>query len=123
MVNPDELKRAWDALVKLLPSWAREKANLFLLADQELVIHQASGQEVHIKKDRCIYCGSCCLETPDGHTKFGSDEEMKCNALYKDGEGNWLCGAGPNKPFRCLSDPLKGNVPDCGIAYFKLKER
>jgi len=77
-----EIREAWEKLVSLMPDWMRKKGNLLLLGDQELWIHQARGCEVHIKKDRCTNCGDCCLETPDGHTPFGSDDEMKCNALY-----------------------------------------
>jgi len=119
-MNKKKIEKAWNDLVALLPTWATEKANLFLLADQELVIHQAIGVglEPHIKKDRCTHCGDCCLETPDGHTPFGSDDEEKCNALYKEGD-KWLCGAAANRPFRCLSDPMKGNVPTCQIRYLK----
>lgn len=78
-----EIKAAWEKLKSLLPEWVNKKANLFLLADQELVLHQAMGLDVHIKTGRCVRCGECCLETPDGHTPFGSDDELKCNALYK----------------------------------------
>ena len=44
------IKKAWENLIETLPQWAKDKANLFLLADQELVIHQAKGIPVHIKK-------------------------------------------------------------------------
>ena len=80
--NGKAIKEAWGNLVSLLPDWAKKKANLFLLADQELVLHQAFGFDVHIKDKRCVMCGSCCLETPDGHTPFGSTN-MVCNALIK----------------------------------------
>jgi len=111
------IKKAWENLIEILPQWAKDKANLFLLADQELVIHQAKGIPVHIKKVRCVNCGECCLQTPKKHTPFGSDDEFKCNALEKVGD-KWLCTAGPNRPFRCLADSLKANVPGCNIRYF-----
>lgn len=116
-VNSKALEKAWEILIELLPEWIKDKANIFLLADQELVIHQAKGYEVHIKKDRCIQCGECCLETPKKHTPFGSNDELKCNALYKEGD-RWLCDAGSKKPFKCLADPLKVNVSGCAITYF-----
>ena len=115
MTLKEEITKAWDDLIALLPEWATKDRSLFLLSDQELVIHQAPGFEVHIKKDRCTNCGDCCLQTPDGHTPFGSDDE-KCNALYKEGD-KWLCGAKANKPFRCLADPMKASVPTCDIRY------
>lgn len=117
MDNGKEIKQAWENLIKVLPDWAKDKANIFLLGDQELIIHQAKNVPVHIKKDRCVQCGECCLSTPKGHTPFGSDDKKKCNALYRDGN-KWLCKAGPNRPFRCLSDPIKANVPGCKIRYY-----
>jgi len=113
-----KVKKAWERLVSLLPEWVIKDRTLFLLADQELIIHQAPRVEVHIKKERCTNCGDCCLQTPDGHTPFGSDATEKCNALYRD-KDRWLCGAGPNRPFRCLADPLKANVPTCDIRYYE----
>ena len=112
--NGDKIKEAWNNLTKLLPKWAKDKANLFLLADQELVIHQAKEKEVHIKKDRCVQCGECCLNIPDNFTPFGTNGEGRCNAL----DENYSCSAGGNKPFKCLADPLKTNIPNCSIRYF-----
>jgi hypothetical protein len=115
-MDKSKITEAWNNLVALLPEWATKDRGLFLLANQELVIHQACGYEVHIKDGRCTNCGDCCLETPDGHTPFGSNDEEVCNALYKDGN-KWLCNAGAKKPFRCLADPMKENVPTCEIRY------
>jgi hypothetical protein len=100
-----------------LPGWVSKDSTLMLLADQELVAFKVPGGSLKIKKDRCNQCGECCLDTPDGHTPFGSDDEDKCNALVKDGD-RWLCTAGPRKPFRCLPDPNPKIYPGCSIRYF-----
>ena len=101
-----------------LPDWLDPHGTLMLLCNQELVAFKEPKKPWKIKKGRCIQCGECCLETPKKHTPFGSDDELKCNALYKDGD-RWLCGAGSKKPFKCLADPIKANVPGCAITYFE----
>jgi hypothetical protein len=116
--NKEQIERAWNELVALLPEWATKNTHLRLLANQESVMDQAPGHELHIKTKRCTQCGDCCLETPKGHTPFDSDDEQKCNVLYKQ-DDKWLCDAGANKPFRCLADPMKANVPTCDIRYLK----
>ncbi|MCK5602101.1 hypothetical protein KAR91_09535 [Candidatus Pacearchaeota archaeon] len=100
-----------------LPGWVDENQTLMLLSGQELVAFKEPGQEWRVKKDRCVQCGECCLDTPDGHTPFGSDDEDKCNALEKVGD-KWLCTAGAKKPFRCLPDPNQKEYTGCSIRYF-----
>jgi hypothetical protein len=100
-----------------LPEWVDPNATLILLADQELVAFKTPNEELKVKKERCVQCGECCLDTPDGHTPFGSDDEDKCNALKKEGD-KWLCTAGAKKPFRCLPDPNQITYPSCSIRYF-----
>jgi hypothetical protein len=100
-----------------MPNWVDPHGTLILLCDQELVAYKEPRKEVRVKKERCNQCGECCLDTPDGHTPFGSDDENKCNALVKDGD-RWLCTAGPRKPFRCLPDPNQKIYDGCSIRYF-----
>lgn len=102
----------------VFPDWAKEKAKhntIMILIGNELVAHKKPREDWQIKKVRCNQCGECCLDVFD-LTPFGSDDEGKCNALKKEGD-KWICTAGANKPFRCLSDPNKGNVSDCCIEY------
>jgi hypothetical protein len=101
-----------------LPEWAVKKAKtntMMILVGNELVAFKDPKKEWKIKEIRCVQCGECCLDTPDGHTPFGSDDENKCNALEKVGD-KWLCRAGPVKPFRCLPDP--SDDYNCSIRYF-----
>ena len=103
-----------------LPDWAVKQAKyqtIMVLLGQELLAFQEPGKEMRVKQLRCVMCGECCLDTPDGHTPFGSDDEDKCNALQKKGE-KWICTAGPRKPFRCLPDPNQISYPGCSIRYF-----
>ena len=101
-----------------LPDWVFDKTStLRILKGLELVAFREPKKEWKVKKVRCVQCGECCLDMPDGHTPFGSDEEGKCNALKKEGD-KWICTAGDKKPFVCLGDPLKGNTPSCSIEYF-----
>ena len=110
------MKKEFNALVKALPDWAK-KRTIMVLADQEMLAIKIPRQEALIKKTRCVQCGECCLDVPDRQTPWGSDEEGKCNALKKDRD-KWICIAGLQKPFTCLTDPLKGNAPGCSIEYF-----
>jgi len=103
-----------------LPKWAEDKARdhtIMVLIGQELAAFKDPGEKWKIKKIRCVQCGECCLDTPDRHTPFGSDDEDKCNALKKDRE-KWICTVGPRKPFRCLPDPNPKSYPGCNIRYF-----
>jgi hypothetical protein len=100
-----------------LPDWVDPNGTLMLLCDQELVAFKEPGKSIKIKKQRCNQCGECCLDTPDGHTPFGSDDENKCNALVKRGD-KWFCTAGAKIPFRCLPDANKRAYSCCSIEYF-----
>ena len=99
-----------------IPDWAvNQKQTLLLLSNQELVATREYKKNWQIKKTRCVQCGECCMDVGN-LTPFGGDDELKCNALVKEGD-KWVCTAGADKPFRCLQDPLKSNNPDCSIEY------
>jgi len=102
--------------VVILPKWINPKDTLMILCGQELVAFRTPEGDWKVKQIRCDQCGECCLDTPDGHTPFGSDDEGKCNALEKEGD-KWLCTAGARRPFRCLPDPKEG-LYDCCIRYY-----
>ena len=88
-----------------------------ILVDQEMLAIKTPRQKALIKKTRCVQCGECCLDAADLRTPWGADDEGKCNALKRDRD-KWICTAGLQKPFMCLTDPLKGNAPGCSIEYF-----
>ena len=71
---------------------------------------------IRVKTAHCNYCGECCLGSPG--TKWGEDEEGRCNALVKFGD-IWECSAGADVPYRCLDDPA--DIPECCIRYRKVK--
>jgi len=99
-----------------LPDWV-ENSTIMILSNQELAAFKQPGKNWKVKKTRCTKCGECCLDIPKKHTPFGSDDEGKCNALKKNGD-EWICTAGQRKPWVCLGDPLKENVPTCEIEYY-----
>jgi len=97
-----------------LPDWVDKDKTLMLLSGQELVAFKYPKGEWKVKEVRCDQCGECCHDTPEGHTPFGSTDNV-CNALeFRDGK--FYCTAGPNRPHRCLPDPLEG-VYNCSIKY------
>ena len=105
-------------LILDLPDWATyEDAEFKLLRNQELVAFKFPKDEWKVKRDRCVQCGECCLDVPEGHTPFGTNGEGKCNMLVKEGD-KLVCKAGYNKPFACLGDPSINNAPGCNIRYF-----
>lgn len=100
-----------------LPDWVDPDATLMLLCNQELVAFKFPRKKWRIKKVRCNQCGQCCHDTPEGHTPFGSTDNV-CNAL-KFEDGKFLCTAGANRPYRCLPDPLEGVYSECCIEYYE----
>jgi hypothetical protein len=99
-----------------IPNWVNPNLTLMLLAGQELVAFKQPNRSLKVKRERCNRCGECCLDTPNKHTPFGSDDEDKCNALKRSGD-QWICTAGARKPYRCLPDPNQEIYPGCSIRY------
>ena len=89
-----------------------------VLKGQELIAYIKDGY-LYEKIVSCSLCGSCCLDSPN-ISHIGDDDEGKCNALVRYGD-TWECGAGMEKPWRCLGDPNEGEYPDCSIRYKKTK--
>lgn len=98
-----------------LPDWVDKNLTLMILSGQELVAFKEPKRDWKIKKIRCIQCGECCLIDPNNVPFLGENE--KCIYLNISGD-KCACMAGEKKPFGCLIDPLKQNVPTCAIEYF-----
>ena len=104
-----------------IPEWAN-KRRIIILAGTELVAQKDPDWDYwEVKSIRCNYCGQCCMTfSPNSNeTPFGVDDEGKCKALRKEGDG-WVCGAGVKRPYACLFDPLKENTPECSIVRDKM---
>lgn len=109
----DELKKAIEKVIELLPDWAKDR-RLMLISGKELVFRY-DGQLL-IKLERCNNCAACCLEIPDGHTGFKTNGEGRCEMLADDGK----CNAGQKTPLVCLDDPPLSDLKDlgCYIEYY-----
>ena len=99
-----------------IPDWVSTDETLTLLAGQELVAFKHPMKEWKVKSVRCNQCGNCCLDLSNILTPFGTDDEGKCNKLKKE-DDKWLCTAGHQKPFCCISDPASIEDVDCCIRY------
>lgn len=113
MADYEKFKEAVKQMILNLPDWAKNQ-QIMVLAGMELLVYYVPGDKIQIKKVRCNFCGDCCLDYPD--TPYGVDDEGKCNKLEFDGD-KWICLARFHKPYNCLHDPLKENVPDCNIEH------
>jgi len=116
-MGQSKLKLAIREVIKELPEWAKNQ-QITIIAGMELLASYLPGGEIELKTVRCTFCGQCCmtLRPNSNETPYGVDDEGKCKALYLEGS-RWLCGAKFKKPFSCLQDPLKVNVPECSIRY------
>jgi hypothetical protein len=114
----DEFIIAIKALLKHQPEWSKDKALILLAGRETLFEYNPANGVLKIKKGRCTGCGECCLalipnSTADIH--WGTDDEGRCNKLYKDGD-KWRCGAGMDQPYRCFPDPHT-NTPNCEMTF------
>ena len=90
---------------------------ILILAGTELVAFKhPTDKQWSVKVDSCNRCGECCMDNPP--TPFGWDAEGKCTKLVKSGD-TWECGAGSNRPYNCLYDPV--GVASCSITYKLVK--
>lgn len=100
-----------------LPEWADDQ-RITILAGMEMIAQKAPWEtKWHVKDARCNNCGECCMMLNPTDIKYAVDEEGKCEHLYREIDGRWLCGATYDKPYRCLMDPHPGNAPNCAITY------
>ena len=94
------------------------ESRLLILAGVELVASKNPWDSFwKVKTVSCNRCGECCMGNPS--TIYGDDEEGNCKALIKQSDGTWECGAGQNRPWRCLDDPR--DIPCCSIRHKVVK--
>ena len=91
-------------------------SNIRVLAGFSLIAQKAGHEDFWLfKTTLCNQCGECCMGFPP--TPFGCDDEGKCNALIRNGDG-WICSKWADRPFRCISDPI--DIKSCSITYKKV---
>lgn len=97
-----------------LPEWADDRP-LIILSGQELVAKYTQETGWKVKAERCYKCGECCCDIAPDHLPFGVTGDGKCKMLLSDGS----CGAGHQKPFACLDDPVESEFAflGCSIRY------
>ena len=96
-----------------VPEWAQERS-IVILAGMELLAIKRPEQPLQVKVIRCNRCGKCCMDVGDSPL-IKADTYGGCPFLEIESPGVYKCGAGFDKPYSCLMDPNKKNVPECCI--------
>lgn len=99
-----------------LPDWTDER-HIFIMAGIEMAAYALYGEEViHIKEDRCNFCGECCRNLKINIEPIGPDKS--CIHLETPIQGMSECGLGRKRPFDCSTGMhRKGRTPGCCITY------
>jgi hypothetical protein len=100
-----------------IPKWRGDrKVYIFFGREQYAVIDQ--NDTVHIKIERCNYCGLCCQEPGEQFPEYIPEGEDKkyCAHCRKDVD-EWVC-ENPAVPYSCLTDePPRLPHKDCVMRY------
>ena len=99
-----------------LPDWTKGR-RITVFAGIESVIKREN--DIWYKKtSRCIRCGKCCMDVPDGWI-HGKDKDGDCQHLIYEAN-EYLCGLGIKRPYACcIGDGHDMNV-DCSIVWEKI---
>lgn len=101
-----------------LPDWVEER-HIRIFAGIEEVAKKLQGQPWQVKRERCDYCGRCCMNLPDNwrHGVKMMDDKQVCKHLGKDGS-KYVCTI--DRPFFCCSGD-DTTLDYCSVEWEKIE--